>query len=64
MVSLVFRAMARFLISRRHFSFFLDAPLLCAKAMASHTFWKVVSNTASGYFFIADESPTRRASST
>ena len=39
-------------------------PLLCAKASASHTFWKIVSSAGSGYFFTVSGTPSARSSST
>ncbi len=39
-------------------------PLLCAKAMASQTFWKMVSSAASGYFFTVSATPCASSSST
>ena len=39
-------------------------PLLCAKARASQTFWKMVSSAGSGYFFTVAATPCARSSST
>ena len=39
-------------------------PLLCAKAMASQTFWKMVSSAGNGYFFTVSTTPCAKSSST